>query len=111
VSRDARTISPLVTAIQIEPTCSIAADRATDYVWLRPYIGSGAALRRPPRAPDTGWRSVSANGGVRRSAVAKYLPAPAIRSQRGSQLSLVPPVDGFDAGRLGGCCWNVGICE
>jgi hypothetical protein len=36
-----------LTSMQIEPSALYSLpDRVTDYLWLRPYVGSGASLRR-----------------------------------------------------------------
>jgi hypothetical protein len=51
-----------VTAIQIEPSLLYSLpDRVTDYLWLRPYVGSGATLHRASNSGTPGGVSVSAN--------------------------------------------------
>jgi opacity protein-like surface antigen len=68
VSRYALTASGTparVTAIQIEPSLLYSLpDSVTDYMWVRPYIGAGAALRRHSLSSGTpgAGDSVSANG-------------------------------------------------
>jgi len=65
VSRYARATitTSRVTAIQIEPSLLYSLpDRVGDYFWVRPYVGSGAALRRHSSSSATpGGGSVSAN--------------------------------------------------
>ena len=65
VSRYARTslTTSRVTATQIEPSLLYSLpDRVTDYLWLRPYVGSGATLLRSSNSGTPGGVSVSANG-------------------------------------------------
>jgi hypothetical protein len=50
-----------VTAIQIEPSLLYSLpDRVTDYLWLRPYVGSGATLHRGSNTGTPGGVAVSA---------------------------------------------------
>ena len=52
-----------VTAIQIEPSLLYSLpDRVTDYLWLRPYVGSGATLRRSSNSGTPRGVSVSTSG-------------------------------------------------
>jgi hypothetical protein len=52
-----------LTSMQIEPSVLYSLpDRVTDYLWLRPYVGSGATLRRQSlRSVTPGGDAVSAN--------------------------------------------------
>jgi hypothetical protein len=109
LSRDARTTitASQVTAIQIEPSLLYSLpDRMTDYVWLRPYIGSGAALRRHSSSTLTpGGGSVSANEfGVQTFGGGEVSFAGAPQFAVSVDLNYHwyrTPVDGFDAGGLG----------
>jgi hypothetical protein len=53
-----------VTAVEFEPGVVYALfDRVTDYVWIRPYVGSVVSVRRQTfRAPDLGAEPVSDSG-------------------------------------------------
>ena len=52
-----------VTAIQIAPSLLYSLpDRVTDYLWLRPYVGSGAMLHRSSNTATPGGVPVSASG-------------------------------------------------
>ena len=62
VSRYAQTslTTSHVTAMQVEPSLLYSLpDRVTDYLWLRPYVGSGATLRRSSNSATPGGVSVS----------------------------------------------------
>ena len=62
VSRYAQTslTTSRVTAMQVEPSLLYSLpDRVTDYLWLRPYVGSGATLRRSSNSATPGGVSVS----------------------------------------------------
>jgi hypothetical protein len=52
-----------VTAIQIAPSLLYSLpDRVTDYLWLRPYVGSGAMLHRASNTATPGAVPVPASG-------------------------------------------------
>jgi hypothetical protein len=54
-----------VTSLQVEPSLLYSlSDRVTDYVWIRPYVGSGATLRHHSISGGTSDAdsSVSGNG-------------------------------------------------
>jgi hypothetical protein len=62
VSRYAQTslTTSRVTAMHVEPSLLYSLpDRVTDYLWLRPYVGSGAALRHSSNSATPGGVSVS----------------------------------------------------
>ena len=96
-----------VTSIQIEPSLLYSLpDRVTDYVWLRPYIGSGATLRRHSVSTGTpGADSVSGNGfGLQAFGGTELTFAGAPQFAVSADLSyhwFKTPVAGFDLGGLG----------
>jgi uncharacterized protein YraI len=52
-----------LTSFQVEPSVLYSLpDRVTDYVWLRPYVGSGATLRRHSFGSDTTAAGESTSG-------------------------------------------------
>jgi hypothetical protein len=111
VSRSALTSSGTparVTSIQIEPSLLYSLpDRVTDYIWVRPYVGSGAALRRHSVSSGTpgGGDSVSGNGfGLQAfgGAEVTFAGAPrfAVSADAGYHWFRTP-VAGFDLGGVG----------
>jgi len=111
VSRSALTASGTparVTSIQIEPSLLYSLpDSVTDYMWVRPYIGSGATLRHhsvSSGTPGTG-DSVSANGfGLQTFGGGELTFAGAPQFAISADLSyhwFRTPVPGFDLGGLG----------
>jgi hypothetical protein len=94
-----------VTSIQVEPSLLYSLpDRVTDYIWLRPYIGSGATLRRHSVSSGT-MDSVSANGfGLQTFGGGEMTFAGAPQFAVSADLSyhwFRTPVPGFDLGGLG----------
>jgi len=111
VSRSARTASGTparLTSIQIEPSVLYSLpDRVTDYIWLRPYIGSGATLRHHSVSSGTtgAGDAVSANGfGLQTFGGGEMTFAGAPQFAVSADLSyhwFKTPVEGFDLGGLG----------
>jgi hypothetical protein len=96
-----------VTSLQVEPSLLYSlSDRVTDYVWIRPYVGSGATLRHHSisDAPGTD-RSVSGNGfGLQAFGGGEFTFANAPQFAISADLSyhwFRTPVAGFDLGGLG----------
>ena len=94
-----------VTSIQVEPSLLYSLpDRVTDYIWLRPYIGSGATLRRHSVSNGT-LDPVSANGfGLQTFGGGEMTFAGAPQFAVSADLSyhwFRTPVPGFDLGGVG----------
>jgi hypothetical protein len=97
-----------LTSIQIEPSLLYSLpDRVTDYIWLRPYVGSGATLRRHSVSSGTsgGVDAVSANGvGLQAFGGGELtfagVPQFAISADLGYHWFRTP-IPGFDLGGLG----------
>ena len=96
------------TSLQVEPSLLYSLpDSVTDYLWVRPYVGSGATLRRHsvssgmPGASD----SVSGNGfGLQAFGGGEVTFAGAPQFALSADLSyhwFKTPVEGFDLGGLG----------
>jgi Bacterial SH3 domain len=97
-----------VTSIQIEPSLLYSLpDHVTDYIWLRPYIGSGATLHHHSLSSGTtsGGDSVSGNGfGLQTFGGGEMTFAGAPQFAVSADLSyhwFKTPVEGFDLGGLG----------
>lgn len=96
-----------LTSIQIEPSLLYSLrDRITDYVWLRPYMGSGATLRHHSVSDGTpGADSVSGNGfGLQAFGGTELTFAGAPQFAVSADLSyhwFKTPVEGFDLGGIG----------
>ena len=95
-----------VTAIQIEPSLLYSLpDRVTDYLWLRPYVGSGAALRRSSNSATPGGVSVSSSGlGLQAFGGGEVTFAGAPQFALSADLGYHwyrTPAAGFDSGGLG----------
>jgi hypothetical protein len=60
----ASTVTPArMTSLQLEPSLLYSLpDRVTDYMWLRPYLGSGATVRRYSFGSGTQTAGESASG-------------------------------------------------
>jgi hypothetical protein len=96
-----------LTSMEIEPSVMFALpDRVGDYLWLRPYAGSGVMLRHQalggmaPGATSTtsnGWGWQAFGGGEFTFAGAPQLAVSADVGYR----RLKTPVDGFDLGGVG----------
>ena len=96
-----------LTSFEIEPSVTFAlADKVGDYLWLRPYVGSGVMIRRqslnngPPGAVSTtsnGWGWQAFAGGEMTFAGA---PQFAVSADLGYR-RLNTPVEGFDLGGVG----------
>jgi Bacterial SH3 domain len=57
------TTSDRLTSFQVEPSVLYSLpNRVTDYLWLRPYVGSGATLRRHSFASSTATAGESTSG-------------------------------------------------
>ena len=57
------TTSARLTSFQVEPSMLYSLpDRVTDYVWMRPYVGSGATLRRHSFGSGTAATGESVSG-------------------------------------------------
>jgi hypothetical protein len=94
-----------VTSIQVEPSLLYSLpDRVTDYLWLRPYIGSGVTLSRHSVSSGT-MDSVSGNGfGLQAFGGGEMTFAGLPQFAVSADLSyhwFRTPVPGFDLGGLG----------
>ncbi len=95
-----------LTSLQIEPSVLYALpDRVTDYVWLRPYVGTGLHLRRQTFSSGPGSVSESDTGlGAQAFGGAELtfsgMPQFALSAGAGYQWSRTPAV-GFETGGLG----------
>jgi hypothetical protein len=94
-----------LTSVHIEPSVLYSLpDRVTDYVWLRPYVGSGATLRRQTlksdvaeSASDTGLGLQAFGGGE-----LTFAGVPHFALSAGINYHWFRnPVPGFDVGGLG----------
>ena len=108
VSRYAQTslTTSRVTAMQVEPSLLYSLpDRVTDYLWLRPYLGSGATLRRSSNSAAPGGVSVSQSDfGFRAFGGGEVTFAGAPQFALSADLGYhwyQTPAAGFDAGGLG----------
>ena len=97
-----------VTSWQVEPSLLYSlSDRVTDYVWIRPYVGSGATLRHHSISGGTSDAdsSVSDNGfGLQAFGGGEFTFAGAPQFAVSADLSyhwFSTPVAGFDLGGLG----------
>jgi hypothetical protein len=108
VSRYAQTslTTSQVTAMQVEPSLLYSLpDRVTDYLWLRPYVGSGATLRRSSNSATPGGVSVSESDfGVQMFGGGEVTFAGAPQFALSADLGYhwyQTPAAGFDGGGLG----------
>ena len=95
-----------LSALDIEPSVLFSMrDQVSDYVWIRPYVGSGVNLRRQSLSlpgyagstTETGWGYQAFGGGEFTFA---GIPRFAVSADVGYRWSRMP-VDGFDLGGLG----------
>jgi hypothetical protein len=111
MSRYAMTGSPTparLTSFQVEPSVLYSLpDRVTDYLWVRPYVGSGATLRRHSFGSGTAATGESASGygfGLQAFGGGELTFAGAPQFALSADLGyhwFKTPIAGFDLGGLG----------